>query len=221
MTRQLYRIRPIRHLLGKHQELREQQIFFARPDDLNDPMEGFRDIVWKGDAVVWTNLFRNYISTLYLTVFMVRLTGDTESIIPVFLPIEDLDSETRTPMEARILDEICSRVFERCRLQTLIQNLERIEHAVRQDELSFYLKTIHYVALEEIHSAQIRHRLISVERIGRAQVNPPEYLARLPDLVHQGLCRKPEPASNGCKYNVFNFQSTIRQSEYPEETRRT
>ena len=99
MTSQLYRIRPIRHLLGRHQELRRQKIFFAKPDALNDPMEGFRDIVWKGDEIVWANLFRNYISTLNLTVIMTHLTGDADEIKPETLPIEGLVSGSPSPIE--------------------------------------------------------------------------------------------------------------------------
>ena len=40
MTTQLYRLRSTRHLLGDYNELRDQYIFFAKPDELNDPMGG-------------------------------------------------------------------------------------------------------------------------------------------------------------------------------------
>jgi hypothetical protein len=37
----LYRFRPVRFLLDEpYEELNKQKIFFARPDELNDPMEG-------------------------------------------------------------------------------------------------------------------------------------------------------------------------------------
>ena len=45
-----YRFRSMKYLLGeKYQELERRSIYFANPDKLNDPMEGFRDIVWDGD----------------------------------------------------------------------------------------------------------------------------------------------------------------------------
>jgi hypothetical protein len=40
MTTRLYRFRPLRRLLDQN-ELLNQEIFFASPDNLNDPMEGF------------------------------------------------------------------------------------------------------------------------------------------------------------------------------------
>jgi hypothetical protein len=42
MISHLYRFRPLTRVLGG--ELLNQQIYFAKPENLNDPMEGFRDI---------------------------------------------------------------------------------------------------------------------------------------------------------------------------------
>ena len=54
---EFFRFRSADALLEKYQELENQTIYFASPEELNDPMEGFRDIVWTGDKVVWTNFF--------------------------------------------------------------------------------------------------------------------------------------------------------------------
>ena len=46
---EFYRFRSMKYLLGEeYQELENQAIYFASPKELNDPMEGFRDIVWIG-----------------------------------------------------------------------------------------------------------------------------------------------------------------------------
>jgi hypothetical protein len=58
MISHLYRFRPIDRLLEKN-ELRKQEIFFAKPENLNDPMEGFRDVFWKGDEIVWQIVHSN------------------------------------------------------------------------------------------------------------------------------------------------------------------
>jgi hypothetical protein len=50
MISHLYRFRPIERLLAKN-ELQNQEVFFAKPENLNDPMEGFRDVFWKGDEM--------------------------------------------------------------------------------------------------------------------------------------------------------------------------
>ena len=45
---QVYRFRSMKRLLeDKYQELKKQEIYFASPEQLNDPMEGLRDIFWE------------------------------------------------------------------------------------------------------------------------------------------------------------------------------
>ena len=56
-----YPFRTTDALLGERDELRKQEIYFAPPDQLNDPMEGFKDVYWQGDRIVWTNLIRHYL----------------------------------------------------------------------------------------------------------------------------------------------------------------
>jgi hypothetical protein len=79
MTTRLYRFRPLRRLLDQN-ELLNQEIFFANPDNLNDPMEGFRDIFWQGDVIVWENLFRHYLLCLEWGYSIVSLGGEEEPL---------------------------------------------------------------------------------------------------------------------------------------------
>jgi len=50
MRKHLYRFRST--VLGKHQELENQDIYFSSLESLNDPMEGFMDLFWSGDEIV-------------------------------------------------------------------------------------------------------------------------------------------------------------------------
>jgi hypothetical protein len=59
MRSHLYRFRSVDALLRRG-ELEKLEIYFPRPDQLNDPMEGFKDVFWRGDAIVWRNLLRHY-----------------------------------------------------------------------------------------------------------------------------------------------------------------
>lgn len=47
---EFYRFRSAERLLGEHAELERQAIFFAAPEDLNDPMEELQDVVWVADG---------------------------------------------------------------------------------------------------------------------------------------------------------------------------
>ena len=90
---ELYRLRSTDKLLGKSQELEKQSIYFASPEELNDPMEGFRDIVWQGDRIVWTNLFRHYICCLHATYVLIKIAGDIAKIGPQYIPIRGMDQQ--------------------------------------------------------------------------------------------------------------------------------
>ena len=71
----VYRFRSMEYLLGEeYQELEKQAIYFASPDQLNDPMEGLRDIVWRGDRIVWTNFLKHYIYCLVVCYFLYTIT---------------------------------------------------------------------------------------------------------------------------------------------------
>ena len=57
-----YRFRSIDNLVGeKYNELENQSIYFASPNQLNDPMEGFKDLVFNGDSITYKNLFKHYL----------------------------------------------------------------------------------------------------------------------------------------------------------------
>lgn len=62
----IFRFRSAKALLdddddnGGFQELENQTIYFAKPEQLNDPMEGLSDAFWDGDDVLWENFFKHY-----------------------------------------------------------------------------------------------------------------------------------------------------------------
>lgn len=47
-------------------ELEKLEIYFAPPEQLNDPLEGYKEIYWSGDNIVWMNFFRHYLLVLAL-----------------------------------------------------------------------------------------------------------------------------------------------------------
>jgi hypothetical protein len=64
MIPHLYRFRPANAVLDGYEELAKQEIYFAAPEKLNDPMEGYNDVFWSGDLIVWRNLIRHYLLCL-------------------------------------------------------------------------------------------------------------------------------------------------------------
>ncbi len=47
-----FRFRSTDALLDRFQELEQQQIYFASLKELNDPLEGSKDVFWRGDIIL-------------------------------------------------------------------------------------------------------------------------------------------------------------------------
>src|SRR5580692_7418875 len=75
MISHLYRFRPIDAVLDRYEELAKQEIYFSPPEDLNDPMEGYKDVFWLGDRIVWRNLLRHYLLCLLKTTAVCLMAG--------------------------------------------------------------------------------------------------------------------------------------------------
>ena len=157
----LYRLRRTKHLIGKYKELDKQEIYFAHPTELNDPMEGFRDIYWLGDCIVWQNLFRHYIYCLHTTCAISRIIGDTGKVKPQHIPVMSDVPQNWTQKAVDLFDDICTRVFERTKLLQFALGIANAKRKVRRDELLYYLYSFHHVALHEIEAAYVDHGLAS------------------------------------------------------------
>lgn len=156
---ELYRLRSIDRLLGDSQELEKQAIYFASSEELNDPMEGFRNIVWQGDQIVWTNLFRHYLYCLCMTYLRINLVGNSAKIEPQDIPIMSDMSQEPSPEAVNLFEDICGRVFKKTNLNGFIAKIVNAKRKAHHEEMLFYLQTLHYMALYEIED--IDHGLAS------------------------------------------------------------
>ena len=58
----LYRYRTIASAL---MELENGAFYFAEPNELNDPIEGYAKIFWQGDKPAWQGLLKNFVCSLF------------------------------------------------------------------------------------------------------------------------------------------------------------
>ena len=61
-TLKLYRYRTIKSAL---RELENGKFYFAEPEELNDPIEGYLKIFWQGDKAAWEGLLKNFVCSLF------------------------------------------------------------------------------------------------------------------------------------------------------------
>ena len=158
---EFFRFRSIDALLGKYQELEKQTIYFASSEQLNDPMEGFRDIVWSGDKIVWTNLFKHYVYCLHQSYLGFRIAGDSIKLDADSIPIWGRWDEPLTSQEQKLFDDIWRNFLNVPNIREIIEALANTKRKIRYREIGYYLRIIHPILLKEIVRSHIAHGLLS------------------------------------------------------------
>ncbi|KAB7668789.1 DUF2971 domain-containing protein [Plesiomonas shigelloides] len=152
MNQRFYRFRRINSLIGDFKELENQSIFFASPESLNDPMEGFRDVYWKGDSIVWNNLFKHYLLCLERLCSILLISGEDFPIENKHIPLFDGEDDFPTEQHKESFSSISREFLNNVYISKLIKSISERTTPIRRDELFFYLNTIHPFALEVISS---------------------------------------------------------------------
>jgi hypothetical protein len=145
-----YRFRSLDNLLGKHAELENQEIFFASQRQLNDPMEGFIDLYWQGDEIVWKNLIRHYLLCLNLTFVLTVISGSPESSQEAEqfeLPIHASESALPTEVAKDSFRKICQDFFSDKDALQIPKLLSSLKRRMRREELTYWLQGIHGAAV--------------------------------------------------------------------------
>lgn len=75
-----YRFRKLKHIF-EYKELENLEIYFASNEELNDPMEAYKTVIFQGDNIMWYNLFKNYILCLSRFLLINQFKGDTNKLI--------------------------------------------------------------------------------------------------------------------------------------------
>lgn len=72
MTTSLYRFRPLKYVAS---ELKNSYLYFSTIDKLNDPMECFYRLFFKGEANLYSNLFKHFLVVMRLVSIDSTLNG--------------------------------------------------------------------------------------------------------------------------------------------------
>lgn len=170
MERHLYRFRTADRLLGTDAteckaavpgELEKLEIYFAPPEQLNDPLEGYKEIYWSGDEIVWTNFFRHYLLILALRSWEVDDAVMDGAPLPNELPIGQYPANLRGVflLAFQEMDYLLknNEIF-----QGYIKALSKAERKHYKPQLLFYLSTLHTRFLTIVYSVSHKYELTSV-----------------------------------------------------------
>ena len=159
---EFYRFRSMKYLLGEeYQELENQAIYFASQKELNDPMEGFRDIVWIGDKIVWTNFFKHYVYCLHQTYFLFRIAGGSRKLDAGYISIFGRWDEMPTTQAKTLFDDVWVNSLNVPKIREIIEALANTKRKIRYMELGYYLRVLHSFFLAEILKSYIAHQLLA------------------------------------------------------------
>lgn len=145
----LYRFRPLKRILES--ELKNSEIFFADPKSLNDPAEGYKDIFWKGDTILWKNFLKNYLIAFDYTYTLITLYDKQEEVERNWVKVRNTYNSLPTNLYRSKMDRVFNIFFSQNAINKLIENLSKRD-SIRKDELSLYLNTIHMYVFELVHA---------------------------------------------------------------------
>ena len=161
MASHFYRFRSLRHILSEYQELEKQEIYFAILAELNDPMEGFTDIFWQGDEIVWENLFRHYVVCLERACGLLALVGENGHFNWDYIPIIHFNDPSLTPQHKALHNEILQILFSDGNVRSFIAELTAREKPIRRSELRAHLQIFHLLALSAIYQCYTLNGLMA------------------------------------------------------------
>jgi hypothetical protein len=163
-SKRFYRFRSLSRLLGeegkREGELATQTIFFPHPEYLNDPMEGYADLFWKGDKILWTNLFRHYLRVFSNCLIYARLTESVQDFEKVKYFIDNFTEHFATKQAKELFEEISELFFSCSGVQELVDALGQRKSSSTEEELYYYLVTVHDLAFHAVTEIFAKRGLI-------------------------------------------------------------
>jgi len=145
----IYRFRPIDYLLDKHHELEKQELVLSSPQHLNDPIEGYQDVFWEGDNILWENLLRHYLLNLYWATRNCALYDDDtfkEDAIRPKLTRDDLPTDDFRQQ----FDSVCQSFFDEKEFEKVPSRLASLPKPLKRNALQLVLLFMHRPALASV-----------------------------------------------------------------------
>ena len=148
-----YRFRSINQIITKYQELERQTIFFAAPEQLNDPIEGSKDIVWAGTSTNWLSLFEHYVQSLVWAYIETLATGGKRRLELTNIPVCWSYKIPPVYRAIPLINKIVNEIKNNCQMDRLTNQIASYAQQVRHSDLLIYLSVVHSNSLAVIIEA--------------------------------------------------------------------
>jgi hypothetical protein len=150
MTEYFYRYRPIERVLDGDHELENQEIYFSTPDELNDPMDGFKDLFWLGDEIVWRNLLKHYVLCLLQTAYLCFAAADQFDPGMLRNIIFNMPDAFKDAPIRSIYQRIAAKFLGEKAVEMFVSLMAVRTTPLRRNELTNYLRGLHGLATQII-----------------------------------------------------------------------
>ena len=203
---EFFRFRSVDALLGDYKELERQTIYFANPEELNDPMEGIRDIVWSGDRIVWTNLFRHYISWLNNAILGLKMAGGVKELkLPILVGLRQLAAQGND-----LFESIWDKFFSMPNIPEIITALAQRKDKITHKELEFYLRSIHHFSLNACFKSHFERGIVT-EREASAWIKESTIAIRMSEMIFKSIgAAEKIKTENGLGPLLFFFEQQYK-----------
>ena len=150
MSEYFYRYRPIERVLDGSHELENQEIYFSTPDELNDPVEGFKDLFWLGDEIIWRNLLKHYVLCLIQIAYLCFAAADQfDPSILKNIVFNMPDAFKDAPIRS-IYERITAKFLAEKAVEMFVSLVAARTTPIRRNELTGYLRGLHGLASQII-----------------------------------------------------------------------
>ena len=141
----LYRYRSL-NSLHIFKELENLEIYFAKPDELNDQMEDYMNIFWQGDEIAFRGLFKHYLYVLSSVYYDASIRNRKQKIDPNLLPVFLAVDINEKPEMETTFKSIYYEFFAPEGISNLPIKMSESNKKYTADEILLILKTIHSFA---------------------------------------------------------------------------
>lgn len=182
----LYHYRPYRTALT---EIEKQTLYFADYKVLNDPMEGYVNVVWQGDGIAWSGLLRNYICSLdnVLSLYLIQAGCEKlreHTILRSVCVFDDVPY-------GNVLKNLGDEFLKNRTVIKIIQLYGTKELKCSKKELQAILRLVHFQALSLCIKDGIKRGIIPEDECGiAAQFNVKETFADIPEEIYWNMDEK-------------------------------
>ena len=151
---ELYRYRPYRinenGVNYDKEGLTNSEMYFAGLSELNDPMEGYTDIYFQGDYVIWKNLLKNYFRSIFegFTSALISrpIPEDPRDLFePIVIIHQWFDDRFKNIYMQDWFHELPNQFVSEPIVSSLLDNLPNAH--ISRDQLLLFLRIIHSKAI--------------------------------------------------------------------------